>query len=144
MLLAYLVPAAAFVAVAGLVLVFTLTALRHKNHPPRRLQPACTQQGGRDGRLAASLHGLRDRPVPIAASQPPDADVLELLPDDFDPETPHSTGQRQAADASPASSGDWPAPELKRTASFVTAQRRKSSARRAVSTASWLCRLSST
>ena len=47
MLLAYLVPAAAFVAVAGLVLVFTLTALRHKNQPAPRLSTGPTHRRGR-------------------------------------------------------------------------------------------------
>ena len=106
--LAYALPAAAFIAVAGLVLALTLSSFHRKGQQARRPVSLPGRPAPRPvGAAPPPSTALRERPAP----RPRADDVLDLTAEDLDPEPPPAH-RAEAPKASPPSSEGWPRLEL--------------------------------
>jgi hypothetical protein len=117
-LFAYGLPIAAFVAVAGLGLVFALLSVGRRGQPVkpngRPPQSGARRPSGSPPSPAPTSTALQERPHPVAVAQPrPDDDVLELGPDDFEVIPDALPVQQSDAQKPPtAPADDWPRLEL--------------------------------
>ncbi len=113
-MLAYVVPGGAFVAVAGLIGVFAFASFRRKNQPVRGPAARVAQPLRLPVAVPLPATALRERPSSPARPVPPTDDdvVLELVPDDFDPNAPQIDHRAEAPKTAPPSSDDWPRLEI--------------------------------